>query len=189
MSLDHGRIASRHAVVGNVFRDDTSSGDDAACPDGDTRTNGHIATDPRIVADGYRMSRFHRVPALQVILRVLWRVEAAVGSDEHMVANGDETLIEHRTVVVDAHVFADGDAAAVVAMEGRHQLRGLGKTRNEVFYHLPVVVVVHSHSLQSSTQATGVLPTGFHLRSGVIVQQSTPHLFKFCHFFYISIND
>ena len=45
------------------------------------------------------------------------RIEAHVGGDEHVVAYGDGSLVEHNAIVVGKEIFADFDVAAVVAIK------------------------------------------------------------------------
>ncbi len=120
--LHHRRITCRHAIIWNVLYHHAACGYDATAADGYTWTDGDIATKPRVIADSYRMTRLGGFSSLHIIHRMLWGIEGAVGTNEHVVTYLDETLIEHRAVVVDKTMLADGDAAAMVAMEWGHDL-------------------------------------------------------------------
>ena len=77
-------------------------------------------------------------------------------------------------------MFANGNAALrVVATERRTDDGRFRKSRNDLFYHFPILIIVNTHGLQSGTQGFRLFQYGLHLRRGEIGEFAVSHLFQF----------
>ena len=112
------------------------------------------------------------------------RVEAAVGSDEHMVPKGHRGAVQNDAVVVDLDLGAHADVATVVAPE--HGLDGDVIPR--LAQQLPQqprsgLRVLHSLLIEPAAQLLGP-PSGLdQLRCARPVQRSGQHFLPFRHGF------
>ena len=129
--LYHCRIARCQRIIRNVARDHTAGSDDAAMADGHTRADDDSTAQPTVVADGDGISRLLVLTAKHIVLRMLGRVELAVGTDERVASDAYHATIEKRAVVVDEGTLSHHDAIAVVAMKGRTQRGAFRKTGDE----------------------------------------------------------
>ena len=93
--------------------------DDAAVPDGYSRTDNDSAAYPAIFSNADGKGCLLRFASLYVVCRMARCVELAVGADFCVRTDMDASAVEHCAVVVDEHVFAKMNFCAVVAVERR----------------------------------------------------------------------
>ena len=86
--------------------------------DGDPRKDGDATANPTVVADGDGLCPFLPRVAFRRVGAVAGGVDADVGTDEAVVADGDEGLVEDGKAKVGEEAFAHADVLAVVAVEG-----------------------------------------------------------------------
>lgn len=70
----------------DVFRNHAACPDDGVVPDGNAGQNGGTRSDPHVISNADRLCHLHACLALFRINRMLRGGDAAVGSDEHMIA-------------------------------------------------------------------------------------------------------
>ena len=83
------------------------------------QTTTSAAAEPDIISDGDGTGKLDAFAALLRVDGMAGGVKAAVGTDHHMVAEGDLGAVEDDTVVVGIKVFAQVDVVAVIAPEAR----------------------------------------------------------------------
>lgn len=86
--------------------------------DGNSWKDGDAAANPAVVTDGDGLCPFLPCVAFHGVGAVAGGVDADVGADEAVVADGDEGLVEDGKAKVGEEAFAHADVLAVVAVEG-----------------------------------------------------------------------
>ena len=94
---------------------------------------------PCVIANSDRIGRLYGVAPVEIVHRMLWREQLAVGPNEHMVANGDVGATKKCAVVVDEHMFTDMIAAGVITEKWRTDLRGIRNARCHLPQQRPVI--------------------------------------------------
>ena len=101
------------------MRDDAAGADHRAVADRDTGADDRSAANPAVGADGDGARMLAARAALEIIQRVMRRVDLYGGTDEGMVADADPSAVEEGAAGIDVDAVPEADAVAVVAMEGR----------------------------------------------------------------------
>ena len=121
--LHHGGVSGSHTVVGNIAYHHRTGCDDAPPANGDAGTNHHATAQPRVVANGYRESRLLWLSSLPIVDGMLGCKELAMRPNLNVMADGDESFVEHHATIIDERMFAHADAMPVIAGERRSNLR------------------------------------------------------------------
>ena len=150
------RHADGSRVVGYVVCDHAACADDASFADADTGTDDDTAAKPRVVADADGVACLTCAASFQMVFRVLWCVELAVGANFNVVSDGDGGTVEDGTVVVDERVLAHVDSVAVVAEEWRTDLCRLRNARNELLERLAVARGGDGEAVQAQAHLLGM---------------------------------
>ena len=124
--------AQRERVVWDVVRDDRASTYDDVVADCHAGAHRHVVADPHVVADGYRIGVFQTPVAPPDVKRMTCGIEAAVGRDEHVVAERDLCAVKDDGVVVGEEVRSNLDVVPVVAPEGRQDREGAVRFSEEI---------------------------------------------------------
>ena len=133
--LYYGRAARRKGIVGNIFHHHATGSNDAAIPDGHSRTNHHAAAQPTVFTDGNGIGSFFRFATFHVINRMLGRVKLTTRPHLRISPDADVTGIKHHAIIIHKHIFAQHDARAMVALERRVNHRSGRYAGYQVFYH------------------------------------------------------
>ena len=112
------RIAYRYAVRGDVVYHNAAGTDGDVVADGNSWKDGDAAANPAVVTDSDGFCPFLPCVAFHGVGAVAGGVDADVGADEAVVADGDEGFIEDGKAKVGEEAFAHADVLAVVAVEG-----------------------------------------------------------------------
>gem|GEM_PF-5938997 len=91
--------------------------DDTVVSYGHARRDGNSSADPYVIPDRNRPCVFEPFVSSLDIGGVTCRIEAHVGGDEHVVAYGDGSLVEHNAIVVGKEIFAQVNVMPIVAKE------------------------------------------------------------------------
>lgn len=111
------RIAYGDTVGGNIVDDDTAGAYRHVVADGHSGQNGDATAYPHIMADGHGARPFLTGVALRGVCTVTSRVDADVGTNEAVVADGHESLIEDYKIEVGEEASAYSDVLSVVAVK------------------------------------------------------------------------
>ena len=98
---------------------------------GYTRSDGNSSADPYVIPDRNRPCVFEPFVSSLDIGGVTCRIEAHVGGDEHVVAYGDGSLVEHNAIVVGKEIFAQVNVMPIVAKERRYDYEFFGCSTND----------------------------------------------------------
>ena len=101
--------------------------------------------------------------ALEIIQRVMGRVDLYGGADEGMVADADPSAVEEGAAGIDVDAVPEADAVAVVAMEGRTDDGRRGDTGDKLFEQLAKAVAVSRHGTHAGQQLLSVPEAGLQL--------------------------
>jgi len=116
-------IACGKHTGGNIPGDHAAGADDGIVADGDAGKNQHAGAEPDIAAHGDGLENLIPfLPALR-IHGVMRGAEGAVGADADIVTKDHLTAIKDLAVIVGEKSLADGNAAAIVAVEGGEDLK------------------------------------------------------------------
>lgn len=174
-----GRHTRCQRVIGNIGGDHRASRNHTTLANGDTRTHNDAPTQPGIIADADRIRGFLRQTSLQIIHRMLRRVQLTVGPNEHMTAQPHVGPIQDSAIVIEKRMLAYRDTAAMVAMKGRTDGGALRDAGDELFDNITITLVGERHGLQLATQLFGLRKTGRNLRVCKGIPLLCTHLFKF----------
>ena len=119
---DPRRIAGGEAVGRDIADDDRTRRDDRIVADRYAADDRDRTADPDVIAHGHREGVFPAVDAVLHIQRMPGGQYRDVGSDPDVVAEFAVVAVEHDEIVVGEKVFADLDAEAVIAFEGRQDI-------------------------------------------------------------------
>ena len=125
------RISSGDDVGRNIVCDDTPGSNDTIVSYGYTRSDGNSSADPYVIPDRNRPCVFEPFVSSLDIGGVTCRIEAHVGGDEHVVAYGDGSLVEHNAIVVGKEIFAQVNVMPIVAKERRYDYEFFGCSTND----------------------------------------------------------
>ena len=93
MSFDDCRVAGDKDIIGNIMHDHAAGRHDHTIADGHSRTDGNIAAEPAVLADGYRMRSLLGFTAKDMILGMLRSIQLTMRPDKGMTADGHKTDI------------------------------------------------------------------------------------------------
>lgn len=160
--------------------DNGSGTDDAALADRHAGQDGDATAKPGVVANSDRIGRLYGFAPVEIVHRMLWREQLTVRSDEHMVANGDDSPAEERTVVVDEHMLPDVVAAGMVAEKRRADRRRVRDARCYLPQQRAVIGRGQRGPVKRQDQFLGVVATLFQLWVINAIELLRAHLLKFC---------
>ena len=118
---DTAGIAHGQAHRGDALGDDTTRTDDGASADGYAGEDRTATADPDMILDDDRDAKLLAGSPLLEVERMPHTVERHGGSDEHMVAYGNMSAIEHGAATIDEGMTPYLNLAPIVAKEWGHQ--------------------------------------------------------------------
>lgn len=112
-----GGIAYRNGIGRYIMSDHTAGTNGTIVANGDTGKDSDGASDPDITADGDRLSPLHASVALNGVGAVTSSENTDIRTNETIVTNGNESLIEDSKTEIGEEAFADANMPAIVAVE------------------------------------------------------------------------
>ena len=112
-------IAERHAVCGNVFRNDAARADHGVVAYAHARHDDDARAQPHVVADTHGQVILRGLSAYVGAHGVICRGEHRVRADHHVVADIDMRVVHERQVEVCVKIVADMGVFSPVRAEGR----------------------------------------------------------------------
>lgn len=97
-------ISCGNAVCRNIAKDNASGSDHGIFPDGNTRTDDNVASDPDIVFDGYFKRIHFSVGAQAVMHRMAGGGDHNIWSDQYAVSDGNLIIVHQGQVGIDINI-------------------------------------------------------------------------------------
>lgn len=111
-------IAGGDNVRRNVMGDHGTGADGDIVAYRDSGQDGNTAANPDIVPDRNRFGPFSPAVPLDGIGAVTRRINAHIGADEAVVADGDRCLVQHREVEIGEETFSHAYLLPIIAEKG-----------------------------------------------------------------------
>ena len=159
-------IAHGHNAGWNVARDHTPRPNHGSPPYGHTGADGDIATQPAVVANGYRLGTLILGIAFLGQQRMDGGVHCAVGTNKHVLTDGDASAVHEVGVAVDEAAPSHADVPTIVAGKVGHDRGCLGietqkLVQNATMLHAIVGIGMIEGEVEATSKLTarGELPT------------------------------
>ena len=131
---DPAGITGGYHIGWNILRNHTAGTNDGVVANGNTGTDDGIAADPDMAADGYRNSVIMAVASDSGVNGVVGGIDGNLGTEHHIVTDGDLPAIQENTIVVAEKVVTDADIVAVVTEEGGFDIGVLARVGKQFLY-------------------------------------------------------
>ena len=152
MPLHHCRIAGDEDIVRHIMDDYAAGRDYDTIADGDSRADRHIASQPAVLAYGYRISGLLGFTTEHMILGMLRGIQLAVRADKGMASYPDMGAVKDGTAEIQEHAFGKMDAVSMVTIERRGDIGRSRHIRDKLLYYRTIAFIIWCHRLQACTQ-------------------------------------